>query len=93
MVSSSNYLADNPRETSVKSKTASLPSPMASISLNSCGWHCASRAWRTTSAAGHESSQRASESKTAIIRISFDILDRHGIKHPPLPEEMATVTH
>ena len=92
MVSNSHYLADNPSETSVRSGTASSPSLMARISVNSSGWHCASSAG-DISRRTLESSQRASESKTAITRILFDILGRHGIEHPPLPEEMTTVTH
>jgi hypothetical protein len=40
-----------------------------------------------------ERTQNTSESKTAIIRYLFDILDRHGIEHPPLPAEMTVVAH
>jgi hypothetical protein len=40
-----------------------------------------------------ERTQNIPESKTAIIRSLFDILDRHGIEHPPVPEEMMVVTH
>jgi hypothetical protein len=40
-----------------------------------------------------ERTQNTSESKTAIIRSLCAILDRHGIEHPPLPEEMTVVTH